>query len=313
MARHAFQDFAQGLLPDVAKRVRCEIARRNVAVCPEMHLHHGRGAALGHAGIRNAGEHGLVHDARVVGFLPVTLPELNDLSGLLVGEQALALLAQAAGGDDVEQEDFEHVQIARQIHHRIQFADQYLLPGGVSRDPGEQAGLAAEFQAACRLGKQAGPAAEQSTLQKIVATLAFMSLVGTFILGGLDHRFGWSAMPLFVIWGGDVLVVVSFFLYNLVFKANSFGASNIRVEENQRVSSTGPYALVRHPMYSVGVLLFVAIALGLGSWWTLLLIVVAIPVLVLRILDEEKVLEKELAGYSEYEQKVHYRILPYLW
>jgi protein-S-isoprenylcysteine O-methyltransferase Ste14 len=161
--------------------------------------------------------------------------------------------------------------------------------------------------------KQAGPAAEQSTLQKIVATLAFMSLVGTFILGGLDHRFGWSHMPSFVVWGGDVLVVVSFFLYYLVFKANSFGASNIRVEENQKVSSTGPYALVRHPMYSVGVLLFVAIALGLGSWWTLLLIVVAIPVLVLRILDEEKVLEKELAGYSEYEQKVHYRLLPYLW
>jgi protein-S-isoprenylcysteine O-methyltransferase Ste14 len=161
--------------------------------------------------------------------------------------------------------------------------------------------------------KQAGPAAEQSTLQKIVATLAFMSLAGTFILGGLDHRFGWSAMPLFAVWAGNVLVVVSFFLYTLVFKANSFGASNIRVEENQRVSSTGPYALVRHPMYSVSVLLFVGIALGLGSWWTLLLIVVVLPVLIIRILDEEKVLEKELAGYSEYKQKVQYRLLPYFW
>ena len=161
--------------------------------------------------------------------------------------------------------------------------------------------------------KQAGPGAEQSTLQKIVATLAFASLVGLFIFGGLDHRFGWSAMPAFVAWVGDFLVVVVFFLYYLVFKANSFGASNIRVEENQRVASTGPYALVRHPMYSVGVLFFAAIALGLGSWWTLLLIVIAIPVLVLRILDEEKVLEKDLAGYKDYEQKVRYRLIPYIW
>jgi protein-S-isoprenylcysteine O-methyltransferase Ste14 len=161
--------------------------------------------------------------------------------------------------------------------------------------------------------KQAGPGAEQSTLQKIVATIAFASLVGLFIISGLDHRFGWSAMPSFVSWVGDFLVVVVFFLYSLVFKANSFGASNIRVEENQRVASTGPYALVRHPMYSVGVLFFTAIALGLGSWWTLLLIVIAIPVLVLRILDEEKVLEKELVGYKEYEQKVRYRLIPFLW
>ena len=161
--------------------------------------------------------------------------------------------------------------------------------------------------------KQAGPGAEQSTLQKIVATLAFASLVGLFIFGGLDHRFGWSAMPAFVAWVGDFLVVVVFFLYSLVFKANNFGASNIRVEENQRVASTGPYALVRHPMYSVGVLFFAAIALGLGSWWTLLLIVIAIPVLVLRILDEEKLLEKDLAGYKEYEQKVRYRLIPFLW
>ena len=161
--------------------------------------------------------------------------------------------------------------------------------------------------------KQAGPVAEQSTLQKIVATLAFASLVGLFILGGLDHRFGWSHMPSFIAWAGDVLVVVSFLLYTLVFKANSFGASNIRVEEKQSVASTGPYALVRHPMYTVGVVLFAGIALGLGSWWTLLLIVVAVPVLILRILDEEKVLEKDLAGYKEYEQKVRYRLVPYLW
>ena len=98
-----------------------------------------------------------------------------------------------------------------------------------------------------------------------------------------------------------------------MFKENSFGAFIIRVEENQKVSSSGPYALVRHPMYSVGVLFFAGIALGLGSWWALILLLVAFPVLVIRILDEEKLLEMDLAGYTEYEQKVHYRLVPYLW
>jgi protein-S-isoprenylcysteine O-methyltransferase Ste14 len=161
--------------------------------------------------------------------------------------------------------------------------------------------------------KQAGPAAEQSMLQKIVATLAFASLVGLFIIGGFDRRFDWSHVPAFVVWGGDALVVVSFYLYYLVFNANSFGASNIRVEENQKVSSIGLYALVRHPMYSVGVLFFAGIALGLGSWWALTLLLVAFPVLVVRILDEEKILEKDLPGYTEYEQKVRYRLVPHLW
>ncbi len=161
--------------------------------------------------------------------------------------------------------------------------------------------------------KRAGPAAEQNTVQKIVATLAFASLFGLFIVGGFDHRFGWSHMPSFIAWAGDALVVVSFYLYSLVFKANSFGASNIRVEENQTVSSTGPYALVRHPMYSVGVVFFAGIALGIGSWWALTLLLVAYPVLVIRILDEEKLLVKDLPGYPEYKQKVRYRLVPYLW
>ncbi len=108
-------------------------------------------------------------------------------------------------------------------------------------------------------------------------------------------------------------MVVSFLLYGVVFTANSFGASNVRVEETQQVASTGPYALVRHPMYSVGFLFFTAIALGIGSWWALLLLVVAFPVLAIRILDEEKLLEKDLAGYQEYEQKVRYRLVPYIW
>ena len=161
--------------------------------------------------------------------------------------------------------------------------------------------------------KQAGPAAEQSTLQKIVATIAFTGLFALFVLSALDHRFGWSQVPPLVSWIGDALLVLSFIMFYFVFRVNSYGASNIRVEQNQKVISTGPYALVRHPMYDGALVMVVGIALALGSWWALALLIITIPVLVIRILDEEKVLVKDLPGYTEYEQKVRYRLVPYLW
>ena len=160
---------------------------------------------------------------------------------------------------------------------------------------------------------QAGPGAEQSTLQKIVASIAITSLLSVFIVCGLDHRFGWSHMPPIVSWVGDGLEVLSFIMFYWVFKENSFGASSIRVEESQKVISTGPYAIVRHPMYVGTVVMVIGIALGLGSWWALLFLVLQMFVLAIRILDEEKTLENELMGYKEYELKVHYRLLPYLW
>jgi len=161
--------------------------------------------------------------------------------------------------------------------------------------------------------KQAGPAAEQSTLQKIVATIAFTGLFAVLVLPALDHRFGWSSVPPLVSWIGDALLVLSFIMFYFVFRANSYGASNIRVEQNQQVISTGPYALVRHPMYDGALVMVVGISLALGSWWALALLLITIPVLVIRILDEEKVLAKDLPGYTEYEQKVRYRLMPYLW
>ena len=161
--------------------------------------------------------------------------------------------------------------------------------------------------------KQAMPGAQQSTLQNIIATIAFTSLLAVFIVCGLDRRFGWSHMPPIISWIGDGLEVFSFIVFYFVFKENSFGGSSILVEENQKVASTGPYAIVRHPMYVGALVMVIGIALGLGSWWGLAILIVTIPVLVIRILDEEKVLEKDLAGYKEYEQKVHYRLVPYLW
>jgi protein-S-isoprenylcysteine O-methyltransferase Ste14 len=161
--------------------------------------------------------------------------------------------------------------------------------------------------------KQAGPAAEQSMLQKIVATIALTGLYALFVLSALDHRFGWSAVPPLISWIGDALLVLSFIMFSFVFNVNSYGASNIRVEQNQQVISTGPYALVRHPMYDGALVMVVSIPLALGSWWTLALLIITLPVLVIRILDEEKVLAKDLPGYTEYEQKVRYRLVPYLW
>ena len=110
-----------------------------------------------------------------------------------------------------------------------------------------------------------------------------------------------------------MLVALSFLIWFFVFKENSFGGSNVQTYEGQRVISTGPYALVRHPMY-VGVLvLLVGIPPALGSWWGLAFLVLVIPALGWRILDEEKLLKKDLSGYLEYTQRVRYRLVPYLW
>ncbi len=161
--------------------------------------------------------------------------------------------------------------------------------------------------------KQAGPGAEQSTIQKIVATIAFAGLIALFIISGLDRRFGWSHMLPLVSWIGDALTVASFLMFTIVFRVNSFGASNIRVEEKQQIATTGPYAIVRHPLYVGALVMVIGISLALGSWWALARLLITLPVLVIRILDEEKVLEKDLPGYKDYEQKVRYRLLPRVW
>ncbi len=105
----------------------------------------------------------------------------------------------------------------------------------------------------------------------------------------------------------------SFYLYYLVFQVNSYAASSIQIFEGQQVISIGLYALVRHPKYVVDLFLVIGIPLALGSWWALAFIVLVIPGLVWRILDEEKLLKKDLPGYVEYTQKVRYRLVPYIW
>ncbi len=161
--------------------------------------------------------------------------------------------------------------------------------------------------------KKVGPAAEQNMAQKIIISIGFLSLIGVIVFSAFDYRFGWSPVPAYVALLGDLLVALGLFVNLLVFRENSYGGSSIEIVNDQKVISTGLYARVRHPMY-VGVLIMViGIPLALGSWWGLAIIALTLPVLIWRILDEEELLKKDLPGYTEYAQKVRYRLVPYLW
>lgn len=158
-----------------------------------------------------------------------------------------------------------------------------------------------------------GPAAEQRPAQKIISAFFMLGFVGFLVLPALGHRFGWSPVAPGLSIFADAIVVLAFVLFFLVMKSNSYAASTIRVEEGQPVVSTGPYAYVRHPMYSGALLLLAAMPLALGSWLSVLLVVPFFPVLVWRILDEEDFLRKNLPGYAEYMRRVRYRLIPQGW
>jgi protein-S-isoprenylcysteine O-methyltransferase Ste14 len=133
------------------------------------------------------------------------------------------------------------------------------------------------------------------------------------VLSPLDVRFSWSLVPWYVSIIGDVLVVFSFYIFYLVSKVNTYAAANIRVEEGQQVIMTGLYRFVRHPMYLGAMFLFIGTPLALGSWWTLFLTPVFLALLVARILNEEKILVRDLPGYTEYQKKVTTRLIPFIW
>ena len=160
---------------------------------------------------------------------------------------------------------------------------------------------------------KAGPGAETRPAQKALIALAFAGAIALVVVSVLDYRFGWSFVPAWVSVLGDVLVAGGLMIDLLVFRENSYGASTIETMEGQKVISSGPYALVRHPMY-VGVLVMVVgVPLALGSWWGLAFLLLNVPILILRILDEETMLRQELDGYTEYTRTVRYRLVPGLW
>jgi protein-S-isoprenylcysteine O-methyltransferase Ste14 len=159
----------------------------------------------------------------------------------------------------------------------------------------------------------AGPRAENEKSQKLIQGLASFVFIGTMILPSLDHRFSWSAVPLTVVVAGDLLVAFGFLMIFLVFKENTFTAATITVAPDQKVVSTGPYAIVRHPMYSGALLILFATPLALGSWWALLMFIPMVFTILWRARDEERFLLENLSGYKEYCQIVRYRLVPFVW
>lgn len=158
-----------------------------------------------------------------------------------------------------------------------------------------------------------GPGAEKEKSQRLIQLLAIIVFIGVFILASLDHRFSWSAVPPSVVIAGNILVALGFLIVFLVFKENPFSAATIEVAAGQKVIATGPYALVRHPMYSGGLVMLFGTPLALGSWWGLLMFIPMTLLIVWRLLEEEKFLLKNLPGYSEYYQKVRYRLVPFVF
>ena len=160
---------------------------------------------------------------------------------------------------------------------------------------------------------KAGPAAEQEPIQKIIQVLASISFIALIVVPAIDHRLAWSAVPPYVVAAGDILIALGFFIVFLVFKANTYTSGIIEVAPDQTIITTGPYALVRHPMYIGAIIMLVGIPLALGSWWGLLAVVPITAVVIWRLLDEERFLAKNLPGYSDYRNKVRYRLVPLIW
>ena len=137
--------------------------------------------------------------------------------------------------------------------------------------------------------------------------------VAGFIVAGLDFRFGWSKMPLWVTVLASTLFLIAYGLYAEVMRENVYLSRKIEVQENQKVVDTGLYGVVRHPMYAATVIMFLMIPLVLGSWFSLLIFLAYPIIIAVRIKGEEKLLTEQLQGYKEYKQKVKFRIIPFIW
>jgi protein-S-isoprenylcysteine O-methyltransferase Ste14 len=158
-----------------------------------------------------------------------------------------------------------------------------------------------------------GPTAEKEPVQKIIMWFTSAGFIGLLVVPALDHRFGWSQMPPYLAVVGNALMVLGWFAIFLVFKENTFTSATIELAPGQTVISSGPYALVRHPMYVGALVMLLGIPIALGSWWGVLVLVVILPALVWRLLDEEKFLARNLPGYVAYQKRVQYRLIPLIW
>lgn len=158
-----------------------------------------------------------------------------------------------------------------------------------------------------------GPLAEKETMQKIIMLFASIGFIALLVVPALDRRFGWSQMPTSIVIVGNILIALGWLAIYRVFRENSFTSATIELAQDQRVISSGPYALVRHPMYTGALAMLVGIPIALGSWWGLVAFGVMTFALIWRIFDEERFLVRNLTGYAAYKEKVRYRLIPYLW
>ena len=161
---------------------------------------------------------------------------------------------------------------------------------------------------------RAGPGAEKTSAQKVIVAVGLVVFVPAIVIMVLDHRFGWSApVPAYLSIVGDALGLLGILIYFLVVRENRYAASTVTVAEGQTVVSTGPYAIVRHPMYAGAILVLVGAPLALGSWWGLLLTPLFVAWFASRLLNEEKFLRANLSGYQDYTRAVRYRLVPHIW
>ncbi len=154
---------------------------------------------------------------------------------------------------------------------------------------------------------------EKEAKQQLVVKLAGALFLIGFLIPGLDRRFGWSSVPPGLVIAADAAVLLSYFLVFLVFRENSYAGRTVEVEKGQKVISTGPYSAIRHPMYLGMITMYVATPIALGSYVALPVFLLIVPPMILRILNEEEVLRRELAGYAEYCGKIRYRLIPFVW
>ena len=153
---------------------------------------------------------------------------------------------------------------------------------------------------------------KQSTQRGVVAAAGLIFIAG-FVIAGLDYRFGWSNVPTWVVIAASVLLLGAYALYAEVMRENAYLSRTIKVEKGQTVVDTGLYGIVRHPMYMSTILLFLMIPLVLGSWYAVIPFAFYPAVIIVRLKDEEELLNRELPGYEAYKQKVKFRIIPFIW
>jgi len=158
-----------------------------------------------------------------------------------------------------------------------------------------------------------GPQAEKKKIQKVIQSFYIILLITLVLISVIDHRFVLSNVPNVLNIISNLLVLIGIYIIYSVFKENSFASATIEVDKEQKVISTGPYSIVRHPMYSGALLLFIFTPIALGSIFGLIPAVLLITILMFRTLDEEKSLNKELSGYLDYCKNIKFRLIPYIW